>query len=411
MCDNRLHSMLLLLAGLGCLAATAAGAQTPTAPALTVTQLTPSADDQGSFGPPLEFGEAVGISGNTAVVGIPLYDLLDPTQSFAVEEGRVAVFTQNSNGTWTRTASVQPADRQPNESAFGFTLALANNVLVVGSSAAVRIFVNEGGTWTQTAKLPETSVSNMVFDGRYLAFAADQQPVSGSTTPSYVVYLYSVDTSGRPQLLGTLSPPNLSALGIALANGILAVSARDENSGNGMVYVYSERSPTPTVPQVLTAGGSTPESSFGNSIAIWNQTILVGAPNADLQPNDNTGGSFSGAVFVFAPGAHGWVRTQKIVPNNSAAFGTAIVVNQAGALISAPYSDDNYANILGGTQVYLWQGNQLVFAQNIAGATGTSMALSGTGNAAIIGTSQQAHFAFYEYADVVTLAPGGSASH
>jgi hypothetical protein len=413
MCDNSLRSTLLLLAGLALLATNPVGAQTSTLPALTVTELDPSNDDLGSFGPPTGFGTAVGISGTTAVVGLPLYALDDPTESYAIELGKVAVYTQGSDGTWARTASVIPVDRQPNELEFGETVALANNILVVGSSFGVRVFVNRGGSWTQTATLPETGAPEFAFDGHYLAFVAGASPSSGSSSssaPTFLLYLYSVDPSGRPQLLGTLSPSNLYPGAIAAANGILAVRGMD-SSGNGFVYVYSENSATPTVPQVLSSGESTPDSSFGSSIAIWNQTILVGAPSAYVQPNDNTGGSFSGAAFVFARGAKGWAQTQKIVPNDSAGFGTAVVVNQAGALISAPYTDDRYATILGETEIYVWQGNELVLAESLSGGrspTGTSMALSS--NAAIIGTWQDTRYGFYEYADIVTVAPGGSAS-
>jgi len=418
MFDKSLRSKWLLLTGLALLAINAAGAQTPTVPALTGTELVPSDDDLGSFGPPTGFGYAVGISGNTAVVGVPLYDLTDPTESFALEEGKVAVFTQGSDGTWTRTASVIPADRQPNEDGFGEAVALQNNILVVESSFAMRVFVNKGGTWTQTARLPQAVTPpnfnaagspNIAFDGHYFAFVADAPTSaggSGSTTPTFLVYVYSVSASGQPQLLGTLSAPNLTG-GLALSNGILAVHGVD-SSGNGLVYVYSANSATPTVPQVLRSSEPTPDSTFGSSIAIWKQTILVGAPGAYVQPNDNTGGAFSGAAYVFTQSAHGWVQTQAIVPNNSGGFGTAVGVKQGGALISAPYSDDRYATILGETLIYVWQGNQLVLAEAMPGTTGTSIALSDT--AAIIGTWQDTRYGFYEYADIITVAPGGSTS-
>jgi hypothetical protein len=424
MFDHSLYSRLklVLLTGLALFAAHPVGAQPPTTLPLTVTEVDPSSEDEGSFGPPTQFGAAVGISGTTAVVGVPLYVLLDPTQSFALEEGRVAVFTQGSDGTWTRTASVIPADRQTNEMAFGGSLALANNILIVGSSAAVRVFVNQGGTWKQTATLPGpiapgsfngTTYPNLAFDGHYFAYVANATTGSGGNASAFLLYLYSVDASGKPQFLGSLSPSNLAPGGIALSNGILAVKGLD-SSGDGFVYVYSVSSATPTVPQVLRSGEPTPDSTFGDSIAIWNRRILVGAPGAYGQPNDNTGGYFSGAAFVFAPGAKGWVQTQQIVPNDSAGFGTAVVLNQAGALISAPFSDDRFATILGDTQIYLWQGNQLVFTEQFPAGrppTGTSMALSTDGTEAIIGTNQAIlPYGYYEYADIVTLTPTPSKS-
>lgn len=418
MFDNSLHSKCLFLAVLALFATNLAAAQAPTVPPLTVTQLTATIDDWGSFSPPLAFGAAVGISGTTAVVGIPLYALLDASNTNAIELGRVAVFTQGSDGTWERTGSLVPADRQPNEQAFGSAVAVANNILIVASGSAVRVFVNKNGTWTQTATLPETpggfngqSYPQIAFDGHYFAYvvgAPTSSDGSGSNPPAFLVHLYSVDSSGQPEFLGSLSPSHLYPGGIVLVSGILAVKGLD-SSGNGLVYVYSANSATPTVPQVLSSSDPTPDSTFGNSIAIWNQTILVGAPGAYGQPNDNTGGYFSGAAYVFAPSATGWVHTQKIVPNDSAGFGTAVALTQAGALISAPYSDDRLATILGATQIYVWQGNQLVFAQSLSGHTGTSIALSGT--EAIIGTQQMiAPYGSYEYADIFTIAPGGSKS-
>src|SRR5437868_4841944 len=108
MCNDLLHSKWLLLAGLTLLATNIAVAQTPALPALTASELTGSPDDWGSFGPPTGFGAAVGISGATAVVGVPFYSLLDATNTYAIEEGRVAVFTQDPGGAWTRTASLIP---------------------------------------------------------------------------------------------------------------------------------------------------------------------------------------------------------------------------------------------------------------------------------------------------------------
>jgi len=420
MFDNSLHSKLLLLAALALFASNPAGAQTLAGSSLTITELDPTNDDEGSFGAPSGFGIAVGISGTTAVVGLPLYDLADPTETYTLENGRVAVYTQGSDGTWTRTASVIPADRQPNENFFGYSLALKDNILIVGSSLAVRIFVNKNGTWTQVATLPQAvapvtfnaNTPHMAFDGHYLAFVANAPKSasgSGSSAPAYLLYLYSVATSGQPEFIGTVPTSNLTPVGIALANGILAVSGLD-SSGNGLVYVYSENSATPTVPQVLSSGEPTAGSSFGASIAISNQTILVGAPGAYPQPDDNGGGT-SGAAFVFAPGAKGWVQTQKIVPNNSAGFGTAVGLNQAGALISAPYNAPTDP-VLSGTQIYVWQGNQLVFADSTSGdrpPSGTSMALSD--NAAIIGTWYETPYgSFAEYADIITVAPGASTS-
>ena len=99
-----------------------------------------------------------------------------------------------------------------------------------------------------------------------------------------------------------------------------------------------------------------------------------------------------------------WVHTQKVERNGLLnAFGTAVAVNEFGALISAPFTADNYATILGETEGYVWQNGQLVRVKRLTAQPGNTLAVSG--NEATLGTFLGAgEFGIFEFATIVAPA-------
>lgn len=256
----------------------------------------------------------------------------------------------------------------------------------------------------------------LAFDGRYLVVKVQTRVTINITLSSLNVY--SVDAAGTAQFLGSVTPPigagdQAIISSIALENGTLVVGGGFfdlvANVGHPGVWVYSSVAAQPLVPQFLAPADVTPDSQFGASVAIWNQKILVGAPNEDVDSNPVSFITYSGAVYLFAPGPGGWTQTQKIVPDNVGSFGTSVAFNQYGALLSAPYSTNNFATILGETDGYVWQGNQLVYLVSLPFQTGNSLAMSGPEG--IIGTSVDAdQYGEYDYANILTLKPAAAAT-
>jgi hypothetical protein len=389
----------------------------------------PSADDELYQPVPLEFGASVGIDGPIAMVGIPGYFAEDAQGNFdPTKRGRVGVFTRSADGSsWTRTGTLAADDLSSNENYFGAALALKGGHVAVASVGALRIFTQTGTSWTQTETLlaqagspadyePPVIMPVLAFDGRYLVVEVQTRVTINITLISLNVY--SVNAAGTAQFLGSVTPPigagdQAIVSSIALESGTLVVGGGYydlvANVGHPGVWVYSSVATQPLVPQFLAPADVTPNSQFGASVAIWNQTILVGAPNEDVNIDPVSFIGSSGAVYMFALGSGGWTQTQKIVPGNVGSFGTSVAFNQYGALLSAPYSTNNFATILGETDGYAWQGNQLVYQFSLPFQTGNSLAISGTEG--IIGTNMDAdQYGEYDYGSILTLKPAASSS-
>ena len=90
---------------------------------------------------------------------------------------------------------------------------------------------------------------------------------------------------------------------------------RDFNGalGTGSAYVYERRPAGWVETQKLLAWDGGGAQDFGQSVAIWGDTILVGA-NWD---DDN--GPYSGSVYAFQRTPAGWIGTQKLLPGDGRA--------------------------------------------------------------------------------------------
>jgi hypothetical protein len=144
------------------------------------------------------------------------------------------------------------------------------------------------------------------------------------------------------------------------------------------------------------------------SMSFVNQTLVIGAPSEDADFDTQASTFAIGAVHVYTLINGQWVHTQK-VPRTGLlnSFGTAIAANEFGALISAPFTPDNYATILGETEGYVWQNGQLVLAKRFTAEPGTTLAVSGS--EAILGTNLLAGvYGYYEFATIVAPASGST---
>ena len=202
------------------------------------------------------FGGAVDIDGDTAAVsglGFIFSDFPDPTVYIYRKEGTA----------WTLKQSLI-AQGDP-QAAFGFSVALSGNTLVVGamgdntggsSAGAAYVYVRDGDTWSLQQKLIASDAANFAQFGLAVAVTGD----------TIVVGALGDDDSGY---------------------------------GTGAAYVYHRDGVTWTEQQKLKASDPAPESAFGLSVSISGQTIAVGSPS------QSSGAFLSGAVYVFVNNGNG----------------------------------------------------------------------------------------------------------
>jgi hypothetical protein len=103
------------------------------------------------------FGTAVALDGDTAVVSLPLLP-----QAGSLWQGAVSVFVRDA-GIWTLEAILVAPDVQPTAQYFGWSVALDGDTLAIGApdadedtaagAGAVYVFVRNAGVWTQQARL------------------------------------------------------------------------------------------------------------------------------------------------------------------------------------------------------------------------------------------------------------------
>jgi len=176
----------------------------------------------------------------------------------------------------------------------------------------------------------------------------------------------------------------------AIDGSIVAVGAPD-GPGNaadaGAVYVFRKVGASWTqVAKVIASDGANGDD-FGASIALKGDTLVVGAPLADVGATD------AGAAYVFRnTTGNVWSEQTKLVattPAANARFGASVATRSSRALVGAPGASGNAGRAFlfrnsGGTWTLA---TELASVEAGALAFGTSVALSGTvaGDWAMIG--------------------------
>lgn len=203
------------------------------------------------------FGEAVALDGGTALVGASSDE--DPNG----EDGGSAYVFEQDGGEWTQQAKLTAADGEEGET-FGISVALSGDTAIsaasrdepVGGSAYV--FERDGGDWTQQTKLTAD-------DGESGDFFGISVAIDGATT-----------------LIGA------------------AFDDDPAQAGEGAAYVFKRDGSNWTQQAKLAASDGDENDWFGFSVALDADTALVSA-NKDDDPN----GENAGSAYVFGGGTSG----------------------------------------------------------------------------------------------------------
>ena len=235
------------------------------------------------------FGERVALSGNIAAIG---------AYQAGGSKGAVYVFS-GSGSHWTQKARLVADDGAAND-CLGWSVAATGQTVLAGApfvmtgnvqTGAIYAFAPSGGTWAETQKFYPDDIESG--DGFGSAVAAD----------------------------GTMA--------VVAADGA-RVGAND---GQGAAYIYDLDGGTWTQQAKLVADDGAAFDNFGRSVAVSGSTVLVGAPYAVVDGN-----AFEGAVYVFGGGGASWQQAQKLVASDGAAdgyFGWSVAVSDDTALVGA----------------------------------------------------------------------------
>ena len=276
------------------------------------------------------FGVSVAISGNTIIVGATGVNLEDQDEEDGEvkDAGAAYVFTRSS-GTWVQQVKLTASDRKEDDS-FGSAVAIYKNTAVVASETknfppligvgAAYVFYNSGvKNWKQQAKLLPSDPflgdyfgTSIAIHGDLIAVGATQfDPIEKSGTGKAFVYQRNGSLWKQEARLEAEDGRAGDAFGnsIAIYGRTVVVGAHhaDPKLGGGRVtsageaYVFTDNGDKWEETAVLTAYAGLPFDQFGQAVDISGDTIVVGADGAT-----QAGNSGAGAVYVFKKGNGTW---------------------------------------------------------------------------------------------------------
>ena len=308
------------------------------------------------------FGEDVGASGDTVVVG-------------ATGAEAAYVFTR-SGTTWSQQAILTASDAATGDK-FGYGADVDGDTAVVtapqahlgntSDAGAAYVFVRSGTTWTQQQKIQASDAAAsdwfgneraVAISGDYIVVGVQEDDNSGGNRAG-AAYVYARSgTTWSQQAKLTASDAQAtdlfgSAVGISGSTIVVGAIGEDTTAAQaGAAYVFTRSGTTWTQQQKIQASDAEGSDNFGVSVDIDGDTLVVGAWNED------TGASNAGAAYIFTRSGSTWSQQAKLTANDAEAddmFGNAVSVDGDTVAVAA-YHEDTTASGAGSVYVFTRSG-------------------------------------------------------
>jgi hypothetical protein len=282
-----------------------------------------------------QFGGSVALNGDTAIVGAPQH-----TVGSSYDQGAAYVFAKSGTG-WSQQGELIASDGT-HSTLFGSSVAVDSTTALVGATlarnsfgvttGAVYVFVRNGSSWTQEAKL-------LASDG------VDWDQFGSS---------------------------------VALSGSTAIIGANNKANGRGEAYVFVQNGTTWTEQQQLVANDAVEGDDFGSGVSVLGDTAFVGAAGKN---------AYQGATYVFGLSGGVWLQQSELVALDGAAgddFGVSVSLGASTALVGASGKTFGQNTNQGAAYVFTQQGgawsqqSELVASDGqIRDYFGVSVALSG----------------------------------
>lgn len=274
-----------------------------------------------------QFGWSVALSGDTALVGVDRRPV-----GGQLRQGAAYIFTR-SGDSWSQQTRLAAGDGA-NGDQFGYGVALSGGTAIVGArgatvdgnmiQGAAYVFTYEGAAWNEQGKLTAS-------DGDVGDSFGDSVAFDGTTA-----------IVGAP---------------FATVDGAF---------GRGAAYLFTGGGAAWSEQVKLSASDHTNDGQFGEAVAVDGDTVLVGTPLADVNGVVN-----QGAAYVFMGSGSNWTEHAKLSAADGAAedrFGASVALDQNSALVGAPNFAVDGALEQGAAYVFeRWEGAYSLYLPAISG--------------------------------------------
>ena len=311
------------------------------------------------------FGNSLDISGDTLVIGAHWMDDGDLSNSGAAYV--VRSFYDETTETWTMEEQVELTSDSVAQAEFGYAVAISGDVVVVGArkdsekglySGSVYVFINNGSTWIRKAKLyagdalgGEKFGSSVAIDGDTIVVGAIYGGEGDLQTGSVYVFEYNHNDlvwEQKTELFGDdIEVGDKFGYSVAIEDDTIIVGAPrhdDSETDSGAAYVFRRDAGTWIQDPNFTGSGLFEKAYFGHSVALSGNTAVVGAYRNDLDVDSNLLVD-AGSAYVFRFDGSIWPEEEKLIPADAVGgeeFGWAVAISGDTVVVGA-HKDGNFA--------------------------------------------------------------------
>jgi FG-GAP repeat len=300
-----------------------------------------------------ELGLSVAISGGTVAVGSYKSDI-GPNEN----QGSTCIFVR-SGTTWTQQAKLTASDGAAGD-LFGFSVAIDGDTVAIGAvsknvgpfagQGAAYVFVRSGGNWVQQASLRDEAGFTSDNFGRAVAISGDTLVVGadeydvGANTNQGVAYVFVRNGSVWVEQAKLTAEDGVQydrfGQAVAIFGDTIVVGSQAGLTGNtnqGAAYVFQRHDGVWTTQAKLIATDGVAYDSFGYSVALSGDTLAIGAFGVDIGPN-----ALQGAVYVFTRNLGVWTQRSKLTAGDGRIYddlGYSVGISGDDIVAGADYAD------------------------------------------------------------------------
>jgi hypothetical protein len=323
------------------------------------------------------FGFSVAIDGTTALIGANKVDAHGTPDA-----GAAYVYVLNKNG-WTKQAKLIAKPAFADDSLAG-NVALKNDIAMLGvmrrddkgeDSGAVVSFIREKNIWKQgqiitapDANPGDSFGQSTALTSKYLVVGAPRNDASGKDSGAAYIYKRTNDIWHFHTRLTASDGEagDLFGISVAIDQDTILVGAdlHDETAEDaGAVYVYKLHGSDWKEEAKLLASDGGKTDIFGVRVAISGNTALISARRDDI---DEIGVN-AGSAYVYVRDGSNWTQQHKLISPDGEAddrFGRGVAIKDNTAIVSAMNHDANGENT-GAMYVYKNGANGWEYASKI----------------------------------------------
>jgi len=295
-----------------------------------------------------QFGFAVAIDGDHMIIGAP------GDEENGTEAGAAYIFERDSiTGNWTKRYKLLASDGESNDE-FGWAVAIWGDYAIVGAPlensyiGSAYVFKRSDTTWIEEDKLTASNgVGDAVFGvsvsiyGDYTIIGAYQDDEIGNEAgAAYIFRRDNTNWTQQEKLLasdigwGDWFGKSVSIFGDYAIVGAIYAWGPEARAGSAYIFKREDTTWTEQVKLIDSTGAN--GHLYGSSVCIKGDYAAVG------EPADNDNGPISGSAFIYKRVGENWIEMAKLLASDGETgddFGRDVCINNDYTIVGAPFED------------------------------------------------------------------------